>query len=190
MCSHSVASRENEAGRVAQRIRSGWNRGGGGPYGAGLDRTTSRNGRLGVRPDRTAPLEWLGAGRWKGGSDTTSLSIIEIPFFQRITRTGLIEESGRPSAQGRLYESLLLSFWRLSVYFCLFRLPWPTTGPQPDALYRLAQRSAHCRSSVRSFVFGLSATPAGGPRFSTFNVRSCRNLAEDFRRRVRQRELE
>ena len=37
MCSHSVASRGNEAGRVAQRTRSGWNRGGGGQYGAGLD---------------------------------------------------------------------------------------------------------------------------------------------------------
>ena len=37
MWSHSVASRGNEAGRVAERIRSGWNRGGGGQYGAGLD---------------------------------------------------------------------------------------------------------------------------------------------------------
>jgi len=84
MCAHSVASRGNEAGRVAQRIRSGWNRGGGGPYGAGLDRTTSSNGRLRVRADRTAPLEWLRAGRWKGWREATSLSIIEIPFFQRI----------------------------------------------------------------------------------------------------------
>ena len=55
MCSHPVARRGKEAGRVAQRIRSGWNGGGGGPYGAGLDRTTSSNGRLRVLRDRTAP---------------------------------------------------------------------------------------------------------------------------------------